>query len=203
MEHDGPCDGNMPDEVSKCHGAVPLGGWAVGGRELRYPIDVGYPFGGQSGLYTVVMEIHYDNPDQLTGLKDSSGMRFHYTTTPRKLQAGIISVGHKVGPESMFLSPGEKRVDVTSLCPPDCTKAGIPAEGVTVFVSLLHAHTAATTVWLEHYRNGSRLPDIDRNNNYDFNYQVFLTKSFFPSLILSFRIMLHQSEKRKYTPEIH
>ncbi|CAH1785360.1 unnamed protein product, partial [Owenia fusiformis] len=35
----------------------------------------------------------------------------------------------------------------------------------------LHSHLKATGVWVRHFRKGVELPEIQRDNNYDFNFQ--------------------------------
>eukprot|EP00118_Oscarella_pearsei_P011509 m.77733 g.77733 ORF g.77733 m.77733 type:complete len:86 (+) comp36065_c0_seq6:482-739(+) len=69
------------------------------------------------------MDVHYDNPDKLTGLKDSSGLRLYYTMTSRKHKASLITIGQSSRPNSLFLAPGEKSIAISNLCPSECTDA--------------------------------------------------------------------------------
>lgn len=59
----------------------------------------------------------------------------------------------------------------TAYCSADCTKAALPAEGVTVIGNFLHAHTIGTAMALRHIRDGVELEPIDVNEHYDFDFQ--------------------------------
>lgn len=49
---------------------------------MTFPANVGYPLGeGENAgkqLY-YMLEIHYDNPDEVAGLKFKTGVQFYYT----------------------------------------------------------------------------------------------------------------------------
>ena len=51
---------------------------------------------------------------------DSSGIRFHYTSTAREFDAGILEVGHKVERE-MIVPPETANYTVASICIAECT----------------------------------------------------------------------------------
>ena len=40
---------------------------------MHYPDEAGYPFGEDSAPTYFLMEVHYDNPQLLSGRKDNSG----------------------------------------------------------------------------------------------------------------------------------
>jgi hypothetical protein len=121
------------------------------------------------------METHYNNEERKSGYVDSSGFRIVYTPVKRKYDGAILEVGALVGPW-MLLPPGQNNIVSENVCPGTCTAAGLPKTGIKVFASMLHAHTAGRAIWVEHIRNGVKLPNIDQNLNYDFNFQdsVFL-----------------------------
>ncbi|XP_065840799.1 DBH-like monooxygenase protein 1 [Oscarella lobularis] len=168
--YNGACNGNKPDEVSNCLGTAPVAAWAIGGTEVRFPADVGYPFSGDTTLHSVAIEMHYDNPQGKQNVIDSSGIKLYYTKTKRKNEATIIQFGH-INSLSLLLPKGQKNVVTKNLCPAECTQKGFPDDGINVVGVTLHAHTAATAMKLGHIRNGKQLPYLDRNDHYDFNYQ--------------------------------
>ena len=57
-----------------------------------------------------------------SGIVDSSGMEFFYTTTPPQQRAGILAVGHLVS-NIMIIPPNAENFTVTSLCPGSCTRS--------------------------------------------------------------------------------
>lgn len=58
-----------------------------------YPSDVGLPFGGPDYSPYFALEIHYNNQEQISGLRDKSGMRFKFTDQLREHEAGITEIG--------------------------------------------------------------------------------------------------------------
>ena len=62
-------------------------------------------------------------------------------------------------------------------CGSDCTRDGLPSDGVTVIASMLHAHNFGMALNLRHVRDGIELEPIDSNWNYDFDYQSMITHS--------------------------
>lgn len=174
----GDCDEGVANEVKECRGETLIAGWAVGGEEFRYPDNVALPFGGPGSHQYLVMELHYDNPEMISGIRDSSGIRFHYTSTARELDAGILDIGHQVYP-TMIVPPGVANFTITGICSAECTEKFFPEDGIHIFANLLHTHVIGHGLTLQHLRYNSEcgvyeeLQPIDRNLQYDFNYQQF------------------------------
>ena len=112
-----------------------------------------YPIGGRGNPHYVILEMHYDNPNEdtgnfyaqcnnirmmikvllkvhncvyyhdfgISGVLDSSGIKFTYTVEPQKQRAGILSSGHAVQ-SGMIIPPGRNDYTITSLCPGECTE---------------------------------------------------------------------------------
>lgn len=57
-----------------------------------------------------------------SGVVDSSGMRYFYTTEEPEILAGAISFGHNVVPY-MFVPPKSRNFTITGICSPDCTNS--------------------------------------------------------------------------------
>jgi hypothetical protein len=132
---------------------------------------------GSTGVQYVMMETHYNNEARQSDLVDSSGVRIVYTPTKRQYDGAILEAGARVG-QWMLLPPGLNNIVSKNICPADCTKEGLPDDGVKVFGSMLHAHTVGQAIWVEHIRNGQKLPNIDENFNYDFDFQVTMSRLF-------------------------
>jgi len=115
--------GSANVNIEQCRRGVKLiGAWAVGASDFNYPDNVAYPVGGQGNPEFIVLEMHYDNPQVVAGIVDSSGMEFFYTTTPPQQRAGILAVGHLVS-NVMIIPPNAENYTVTALCSESCTRS--------------------------------------------------------------------------------
>ncbi|XP_078363554.1 DBH-like monooxygenase protein 1 [Oculina patagonica] len=164
---------NMP--YAKCKDASIVASWAVGGEAFYYPSHAGFPLGTSDTAKNFLLEMHYDNPENVAGRNDSSGIRIYYTDKLRKYDTGVISVGVKVGPWHI-IPPKQKDWMSVGYCTAKCTESimkstPLPGGGINVFAALLHTHLAGRAIWTKHVRNGKEVPEIARDNNYDFNFQ--------------------------------
>ncbi|XP_031554202.1 DBH-like monooxygenase protein 1 isoform X2 [Actinia tenebrosa] len=172
------CDdyANMPAEVMKCRGlGVLAAAWGVGGGPFVYPQHVGFPIDAEHIGRYFVMEVHYDNPDHKSGIIDNSGVRFFYTPNLRKYDAGVFTVGSSVSPWLM-VPPKQRKWLTTSSCSRSCTEkhlknSSLPETGIKIFSAFLHTHLSGRAAWTQHTRDGKELPEIARDDNYDFNFQ--------------------------------
>ena len=53
--------------------------WAVGGKRTVFPLDIGYAIGDPDQESYYMLEMHFDNPEMLPGLKFKSGIEIYYT----------------------------------------------------------------------------------------------------------------------------
>jgi hypothetical protein len=86
-------------------------------QDFTYPDNVAYPFGGEG---YIMMELHFDNPKEIEGTRDSSGMRLWYTTTPREYDAGIFEVGYFIGVDHV-IPPNSENFVTQCILPGQCT----------------------------------------------------------------------------------
>jgi len=91
-------------------------------QDFYYPENVAYPVGGPGNPEFVVLEMHYDNPQLVSGVVDSSGMEFFYINSPPQHRAGFIAVGHGVR-RSMIIPPNAENYTISSVCSGSCTQA--------------------------------------------------------------------------------
>ncbi|XP_019856277.1 PREDICTED: DBH-like monooxygenase protein 1 [Amphimedon queenslandica] len=172
----GPCE-DVSDGLSSCLGGTLIAAWAVGAQDFIYPPNVAYGLGGNEYRYALI-QMHYDNPNRLSGVIDSSGMTFYYIDTPREHNAGILQVGHAVN-QYMIIPPKARNYTIYGFCSSTCTE-NFPEEGIHIFANALHTHLLGVGVKLYHLRvtdqcrSGSgieELKPIDSNPFYDFDFQ--------------------------------
>ncbi|XP_067933312.1 dopamine beta-hydroxylase-like [Watersipora subatra] len=108
---------NMPPDVYSCK--TPITVWGVGGGPMYYPEEAGFPFGDEDSPDYIVMEMHYDNPQLLSGRRDSSGFRLTFTPTLRKYDAGILTLGAVHG---IAIPPKVKDFTSSGFCTNTCTQ---------------------------------------------------------------------------------
>ncbi|XP_031571436.1 DBH-like monooxygenase protein 1 isoform X2 [Actinia tenebrosa] len=166
---------NMPAEILNCKRGDIIYGWGVGAGPFVYPEHVGYPVGMNDSGSVLIVEIHYDNPKNVEGRLDSSGVRLYYTSDLRAYDAGTLSVGLGVS-SWMVIPPNQDHWITTGYCRKECTQktlesSPLPEKGIKIISSFLHTHLAGRAIWTQHVRDGVQLPDIARDNNYDFNFQ--------------------------------
>lgn len=164
---------NMP--LRHCYGYSVVGAWAVGGTAFYYPPKAGYPVGTSDSPKTLLLELHYDNPQRIEGRRDSSGVRFYYTSHLREYDAGIMSVGEGIT-KLAIIPPKQESWLAVGYCPKECYQdyleaSELPKKGIKVFAVLLHTHLQGRATWTKHIRNGVELPEIARDDHYDFNFQ--------------------------------
>ncbi|XP_022806766.1 DBH-like monooxygenase protein 1 [Stylophora pistillata] len=164
---------NMP--YARCRDASIVVAWAVGGEAFYYPLHAGFPLGADDSPKNFLLEMHYDNPSNTPGRVDSSGIRIYYTDKLRKYDSGIMSVGVRVN-NWHIIPPKQKDWVSVGYCTAECTESilnstHLQGGGINVFASILHTHLAGRATWTRHIRNGKELPEIARDDHYDFNFQ--------------------------------
>nr|XP_039270544.1 DBH-like monooxygenase protein 1 homolog [Styela clava] len=159
--------------------------WAVGAEEMIYPEEAGLSVGGPGDPKYVQLETHYDNPNVDSGVLDSSGIRFTYTSTLRKYEIGVIQIGTLTNGLQHFIPPGAESFNSMGHCTDACITNRMAASGlnnVTVFSVVLHSHLVGKKLRLRHMRDGVELPYLGNDENYDFNYQE--ARYFNPGVIM-------------------
>ncbi|KAK9881470.1 hypothetical protein WA026_016354 [Henosepilachna vigintioctopunctata] len=125
-----------------------LAAWAMGAGPFTYPDEASLPLGGPDFNPYIMLEIHYNNPEMLSGIVDNSGIRLHVSDRLKPMDAGIMELG----------------LD-------ECTAVGLPANGITVFGSQLHTHLSGVRVSTRHFRDGAELPVLNHDNHYSTHFQ--------------------------------
>ncbi|KAJ8300513.1 hypothetical protein KUTeg_022032 [Tegillarca granosa] len=157
-----------PPELAACRKVI--GAWAMGAKALSLPNEAGTPIGGPWFSKYVLLEIHYNNPELKQGIVDSSGIRFYVTPKLRKYDAGIMELGLEYT-NKMAIPPGQNLFHLTGYCIAECTNIGLPHKGINIFASQLHTHLTGKKVYTKHVRDGTELPELNRDNHYSPHYQ--------------------------------
>ena len=108
---------NMPTDFSHCFN--PYFMWGVGGGPFLLPKDVGFPLGDVPSHTYLMLNIHYDNPELVEGVVDSSGLEFYYTKTYRKFEAFTLSVGSPLD-DRLYIPPKQLAFHITGHCHTKC-----------------------------------------------------------------------------------
>lgn len=111
----------------------------MGASHFTYPKEAGLPFGGSDYNPYIRLEVHYNNPDLVSGVVDNSGMRIKFVDKLRKYDAAVMELGLEYT-DKMAIPPGQLAFPLSGYCIAECTKIALPQEGITVFGSQLHTH---------------------------------------------------------------
>ncbi|CAF0955087.1 unnamed protein product [Adineta ricciae] len=171
-------DNNLPDglcdaiyqQLTECSANIATG-WAVGGDHIvEFPEIAGYPVGGDFEIKYYMIQMHYDNPKQLSNRRDNSGIRFYLGKELRQEELGYLTLGADSTPVSIAIPPRSDRFVIDSYCTASATKV-IPKSGITVTTAFPHTHLQGRTVWTKIIRNGTAVDYLFNGDAYDFNYQ--------------------------------
>ncbi|KAL4219402.1 hypothetical protein ACF0H5_021982 [Mactra antiquata] len=157
-----------PTELEACRKVI--GAWAMGASAMVLPEEAGFPLGGQNYSRYVLLEVHYNNVEQKSGMVDASGIRFYVTSTLRRYDAGIMELGLEYT-NKMAIPPRQELFSLTGYCIEECTKVGLPYGGIYVYASQLHTHLTGRRVYTKHVRYGKELPELNRDNHYSPHFQ--------------------------------
>ncbi|CAH8656547.1 unnamed protein product [Schistosoma intercalatum] len=168
--YDAPCNSETkPEDLKECREVIAA--WAMGSTGLTFPEEAGIPIGGLRGKEYAVIEIHYNNPKIILGIIDNSGFRLYITNQLRKYDVGIMELGLVYTPNN-FIPYNQSKFILAGYCDSQCTDIALPKpNGIYVFASQLHTHLTGIKVVTYHIRNGTQLPDLNRDNYYSPHFQ--------------------------------
>ncbi|MEQ2309834.1 hypothetical protein AMECASPLE_002582, partial [Ameca splendens] len=167
--YDKPC--YKGDKGDACFGVV--ASWAVGGAAYELPENTGIPIGGVGNDTFYRLEIHYNNPQKKEGIKDSSGLRLHYTDQLRQYDVGILTTGvFPVSKMQYGIPPKATQFKSYGICNVSLFSQLVnPIPDLQVFSVLLHTHLAGRKVRVGHFRNGNQIDFMGVSENYNFDMQ--------------------------------
>jgi hypothetical protein len=89
------------------------------------------------------------------------------TNQLRPNNASVLALGDVPG---ISIPPGEPAYEFTSECPGPVTALAL-SEPLTVFGTMLHAHKLGRQIYTEQFRDGAKIGELGREDNFDFNLQ--------------------------------
>lgn len=142
--------------------------WAPGETRFELPEDAGFLVGdAPGGQATLRLQVHYNNPLNVTGQTDNSGFDFWVTPELREHNAGTLVFGDIEGIE---IPPGQAAHEHIMTCRSEVTAAQFP-EPLHVFGSSMHAHNLGSVLYSEVYRDGEMIHEMNRDDPFDFENQ--------------------------------
>ncbi|XP_035692070.1 DBH-like monooxygenase protein 1 homolog isoform X2 [Branchiostoma floridae] len=162
---------NMPLDWKECYQGNLIAVWGIGTGDLSFPSHVGYPIGDEDDGGQVLMEVHYDNPEQKEGMTDNSGLRLLYTPELRQHDVGVLLVSQSVD-HALVIPPRAVEYNVDNFCHQECLDTFLDEAGepVQVFGVMPHAHLLAKKMRTTLIRDGVETV-LSSDDNYDFNLQ--------------------------------
>ncbi|XP_054612161.1 dopamine beta-hydroxylase [Dunckerocampus dactyliophorus] len=169
-DYSGSCDDKMkPGKLNSCRHV--LAAWAMGAEAFYYPPDAGLPMGGSGSSRFLRLEVHYHNPLLISGRRDSSGIRLHYTPSLRRYDAGIMELGLVYTP-IMAVPPKQHTFYLSGYCTSKCTRTALPQGGIFIFASQLHTHLAGRGVRTVLVRGGEEVEVVQEDQHFSTHYQT-------------------------------
>jgi len=142
-------------------------GWAMGGGSVVFPQEAGVLIGSTAARY-VVLELHVDNPNVMSGIKITTGIRLHTTTTLRANDIGTLVLGN---PTVNFplMAAGKARVHNEGTCSSTCTETFTGP--LNLFLSFPHMHSYGKEIWSEITSQGGLKTIISSKQYWNFGFQ--------------------------------
>ena len=91
------------------------------------------------------------------------------TPTLREMDVGVFRLGTNFNGWGQWIPSGLSNAYSVGFMTSECSENAFPDQGIKVFGSLLHQHTSGKAMRHRHIRNGTELPPIDINLNYEFS----------------------------------
>ena len=117
-------------------------------QDFVYPEGVALPLGGpQFASEHILIEVHYNNEKLVSGIVDSSGLEFFYTTKEPEHRAGVLFMGVAVSPV-LLVPPDQDQFVVSAECSFDCLDRVSRTAALHLLLSShLHAFCLITSVY--------------------------------------------------------
>ncbi|CAL1525882.1 unnamed protein product [Lymnaea stagnalis] len=165
VRYDQPVPCGMNAESVGCYDI--LAAWTVGTPGSCLPSTVGFRI-GNSTYSRAMMQVHWNNPQNVQNYYDSSGIRIYYQPAVDTINdLTMFAVGQNV----LEIPPGQTSYVQSGICPGSCTQM-IFSEPVHVVMGLNHMHYLGRGGRVELYRNGSKVTDLTYDEVYSYDSPV-------------------------------
>jgi dopamine beta-monooxygenase len=116
--------------------------WAPGMRPIILPQQTGMLLGaGDTSM--VMLQIHYNNPELVSGQFDNSNITINFTPKLRQYNTGIMALGTYF--PLISIPPGQPSYSVVSQCTSNCTSH--MKGNINIFAYVSHGHLIAKSVY--------------------------------------------------------
>lgn len=140
-----------------------LYGWAPGASSFELPPEAGFPL--DEGTAHFVVQIHYNNINELSGQTDSSGFDFCTTDQLRANDADAMVFGA----QNFIIAPNSKLDLTCSYVMPPTTPE------LHVFAALPHMHQIGLSIGTTDMGHDGASPvDLGSRTTWDFNNQIYV-----------------------------
>lgn len=133
-----------------CGGLEVAFAWAPGDLPIALPLNLGGPLGA-GGFVSYRIQVHYNNPGEIAGVLDSSGVKIFWTRQIREFDLGVLQLGDPI----LNLSGSSVGDGLTShdfQCGSQCSSAFL-SEPITVIREQLHMHASGRRMSNQQIRN--------------------------------------------------
>jgi len=154
------CESKMYDQCVNI-----IGGWAPG-TEYGARANAGYAINGQADWSTMIVQVHYNNPNLHAEVIDSARMTFYYTHEQPDIQTWWYAAG--VHQKALQIPAGQKYYRATSTTAPACTESWDP-QYITDYA--FHMHGAGSRARLSLIRDGQE-HFVFMDSAYDYDFQT-------------------------------
>ncbi|PAA55375.1 hypothetical protein BOX15_Mlig001173g3 [Macrostomum lignano] len=152
--------------AANCFSLIDL--WSLGMPGNCYRDDVGAPFGLEGYQYAVV-QLHWNNPAEVTNWFDASGFELYFSPTLRQYDAGVMMYGQA----KLDLAPRQKEIYRTATSDSRTSKELLPQDGgYKLLWGIMHMHLYGTRGQVSLWRNGQKVRDLIPMHNYDYNTPI-------------------------------
>ncbi|XP_052223133.1 dopamine beta-hydroxylase-like isoform X2 [Dreissena polymorpha] len=171
-----PVDENVTEKIEEpyaCgmtpspHCQQPLVTWTYGLEADCHAQDAGLRI-GQYGAVLAALQVHYHNPNLLSGQTDTSGIAIYYTPHLRQFDASTFMVGQQY----LHIPPRSKNVRYNHTCPGICT-AEMFKKPVYITRAANHMHYLGVAQTITVIRNGRKVFDLTKDDKFDYDRPVF------------------------------
>lgn len=143
--------------------------WAPGQDVFDLPDEVSFGMGTSDGAMYATIQVHYTNPNGVSGELDSSGIRVYYDTVPTTHLAGVLQLGDAFIRASP-LPANTASVHLELSCPSQCTN--LLTQSVNIFGSFLHMHGHGTMIYSTITSGTTGVTSsVNRVEFYDYGFQ--------------------------------
>ncbi|BFZ19031.1 hypothetical protein BsWGS_22070 [Bradybaena similaris] len=150
--------------------------WSMGlGGECYHP-SAGIRI-GKTGIKKLALQVHWNNPQHVQGLVDSSGLMLYYTPHLRPYDAGVLMTGTSV----FSLPPRQPALHVEGKCSSQCTRRGMLGP-INIASSWNHMHYAGIKMNIEVTRDRHPVANLTDDRAYDFFNPIIYQHS--PAFVL-------------------